>query len=145
VIEPARALRDVRASLREQVLPSVGSTHGRTILAAALGVLDAVADQVVRDPRPAEATVAELLPASREWERALAEEAPRAAAMVAGTRGRAESASDPLLAREALLEAAERSVEAAWSQLGSPRREELLAAVRGAVRADIERQRGGSR
>jgi len=143
VIPPERALRDVRASLREQVLPAVGSTHGRTILAAALGILDAVAGQVERGSAPAVATVAELLPAARGWERALAEAAPRSAALVAVECGKAEAAADPGAAREAMLAAAERTVEAAWAELEPPRRDELLGEVRRLVRADIERQRGG--
>jgi hypothetical protein len=144
VIEPERVLRDVRASLREQVLPSVGSTHGRTILAAALGILDAVADQVQRDPAPAAASVAELLPAVEDWERALAAAAPATAAELAAARARAAEA-DPFTAREALLGAAERTVEVAWAELDAQPRDELLGAVRRAVRSDIERQRGGGR
>jgi hypothetical protein len=144
VIEPERALRDVRASLREQVLPSVGSTHGRTILAAALGILDAVADQVQRDPAPAAASVAELSPAVEEWERVLAGPAPAAAAALADQRARAEAA-EPIAARETLLAAAERTVEVAWAELEPGARDELLGAVRRTVRSDIERQRGGGR
>jgi hypothetical protein len=144
VIEPERALRDVRTSLREQVLPAVGTTHGRTILAAALGILDAVADQVQRDPAPAAASVAELLPAVAEWEGVLAGPAPGAAAELGAARTRA-AAAEPLAAREALLAAAERTVEAAWAELDPAPRDELLGAVRRAVRSDIERQRGGGR
>jgi hypothetical protein len=144
VIEPERALRDVRASLREQVLPSVGSTHGRTILAAALGILDAVADQVQRDPAPAAATVAELLPAVEEWERELSASAPAAAAELAERRAEA-AVAEPIAARETLLAAAERTVEVAWAELEPGPRDELLSAVRRAVRSDIERQRGGGR
>jgi hypothetical protein len=137
VIEPERALRDVRASLREQVLPSVGSSHGRTILAAALGILDSVADQVERGSAAAEATVAELLPALAEWQRSLAGEGP--AAGLGADRVCAERDRDPFTARATLLTAAERTIVAAW-ELPSPRREQLLRGVRRVIRADVERQ-----
>lgn len=145
MIEPERALRDVRAKLRETVLPQVGSTHGRTILAAALGIIDALVEQVKLDPEPAEATVAEMLPALVEWERDLAVSDSGAADRLASTRAEAERAADPFAARERVLAGAELAVEAAWADPDPARRERLLASVRRVVRADVERQRRGGK
>lgn len=145
MIEPQRALRDVRARLRETVLPQVDSTHGRTILAAALGIIDSLVDRIQLDPAPAEATVAELLPALVGWERELATSDPGAAERLAATRAQAEAAADPFAARERVLEGAELTVEAAWADPDPERRERLLAAVRQAVRGDVERQRRGGK
>ncbi|HZO07517.1 MAG TPA: hypothetical protein VFB52_14095 [Solirubrobacterales bacterium] len=145
MIEPERALRDVRAKLRETVLPQVGSTHGRTILAAALGIIDAVIEQVKLDPAPAEATVAEMLPALVEWERELAVSDSGAADRLASARAQAERAADPFAAREQALAGAELALEAAWADPDPARRERLLASVRRAVRADVERQRRGGK
>ncbi|MBK5218421.1 MAG: hypothetical protein JJE35_01345, partial [Thermoleophilia bacterium] len=79
MIEPQRALRDVRRNLRESVMPELSSAHSRAVLAAALGILDEVVDRIRLDEGPAAATVAEMLPALEGWERALAGPAPAAA------------------------------------------------------------------
>jgi hypothetical protein len=142
MIEPQRALRDVRRNLRESVMPELSSAHSRAVLAAALGILDEVVDRVRLDEGPAAATVAEMLPALPGWEQALAGPAPAAAAAIAEARLRADAASDPLAARTELLGAAERAVAAAWAELDPAERDPLLGEIRQLLRADTIRQKG---
>lgn len=142
MIDPARALRDVRAGLRTSVLPALDSAHARATLAAALGIIDSVIPRIRPDPVAAEATVAAFLPAAEEWERTLATDAPGAAELIAAELARARAADDPFSARAALLGAAAHAVEAAWEKLEPAPREEILASVRRAARADIEAQMG---
>jgi hypothetical protein len=143
MIEPRRALRDVRSQLREEVMPEVGSSHARAVLGAALGILDELAGCVVVDRGPAVATVAEMLPALQRWEGELGAQAPAAAGAVARERRLAEAAIDPLRARAAVLDAAELSVRTAWEELAPADRDRVLAEVRRGLRADAERQGGG--
>lgn len=142
MIEPQRALRDVRRNLRESVMPELSSAHSRAVLAAALGILDEVVDRVRLDEGPAEATVAEMLPALEGWERALSGPAPATAAAVAESRRRAEAETDPLLARTTVLGAAERTATAAWGDLDPAERDPILGQIRQLLRADTNRQKG---
>ena len=143
MIEPQRALRDVRLRLREDVMPEVASSHGRAVLGAALGILDELSERVVADRRPAAATVAELLPTIERWEAELGAQAPAAAAAVARERLLAEAELDPLRARAAALVAAELAVRTAWEELEPRDRDRVLAEARRALRADAERHGGG--
>ncbi|HWC08539.1 MAG TPA: hypothetical protein VG458_05775 [Solirubrobacterales bacterium] len=142
MIEPQRALRDIRRNLRESVMPELSSAHSRAVLAAALGILDEVVDRVRLDEGPAAATVAEMLPALEGWERALAAPAPAAAAAIAESRRQAAAASDPLLARTEVLGAAECAVAAAWGDFDPAERDQLLGQIRQLLRADTIRQKG---
>lgn len=142
MIEPGRVLLDVREQLRD-VLPEVGSVHGRAVLGAALGILDEVAGRVVLDASPAAATVEEALPALERWEQALAGQAPAAAGALAAERRQAEAETSPERAREAVLAAAELTVVSAWRELEAGEREAVLAEVRRVLRADAERCGGG--
>lgn len=144
MIEPGQALRDVRAQLRAYVLPEVRSRHARSVLGAALGILDELAGRVALDPHPAAATVAELVPAIARWERDVAASAPAAAATVARCRQEAADAelADPVRARLRALEAAAIAVRVAWDELEPPDRDRLLAEARRVLRADAERHGG---
>lgn len=143
MIEPRRALRDVRLRLREDVMPEVASSHARAVLGAALGILDELSERVVADRGPAAATVAELLPAIERWEAELGAQAPAAAGAVARERQLAEAEVDPLRARAVALVAAELTVRTAWEELEPRDRDRILAEARRALRADAERQGGG--
>jgi acyl-coenzyme A thioesterase PaaI-like protein len=112
------------------------------VLGAALGIIDEVVDRIRLDERPAELTVAEMQPALAAWERTLATSSPAAAEAVAAHRRQAEEQTDVGEARIAVLGAAERVVEAAWSDLEPDERDRILAEVRQLVRADTNRQRG---
>jgi hypothetical protein len=142
MIEPRRALRDVRSQLRQEVMPEVGSSHARAVLGAALGILDELAESVVADRRPAGETVAEMLPALRRWEQELGAQAPAAAGAIGRERQLAESTIDPLRARLAVLVATELTVRTAWEELAPPDRERILAEARRGLRADAARQGG---
>jgi DNA-binding PucR family transcriptional regulator len=142
VIEPQRALRDVRKNLRDEVMPELRTAHARAVLGAALGIIDEVVDRIRLDERPAELTVAEMQPALAGWERTLAGRSPAAAEAVAAHRRQAEEQTDVSEARIAILGAAERVVEAAWSDLEPDERDRILTEVRQLVRADTNRQRG---
>jgi hypothetical protein len=142
MIEPSQALRDVRSQLREEVMPEVGSGHARAVLGAALGILDELSTKVVADVRPAEATVAEVLPAIERWEVDLAAQAPAAAGAVARERQVAEAEVDPSRARVAALLAAELTVRTAWTELEPRDRDRILAEARRVLRADAERHTG---
>lgn len=143
MIEPADALRDVRARLREDVLPEVASPHGRAVLGAALGILDELTAQVARDVRPAAATVADLLPAIERWEPDLVASAPGLAAEVARRRREAAAEADPVSARALVLDAVALAVRTAWDELEPGDRDGVLSDARRALRADAERHGGG--
>lgn len=142
MIEPERALRDVRAKLRADVLPEVVSTHARAVLGAALGILDELAGRVVLDPRPAATTVGDLLPALERWERELAARAPAAAAELARARRAAAVRADVIAARVVALDATTVTVRAAWAELEPDDRDRVLADARRLLRADAERHGG---
>jgi hypothetical protein len=142
MIEPIRAMRDVRARLREEVMPEVASTHARVVLGAALGILDELSTKVVADPRPAVATVTEMLPAIERWEVELGMQAPAAAGAVARERQAAEAEIDPSRARVAALLATELTVRTAWTELEPCDRDRILAEARRVLRADAERYLG---
>jgi len=140
VIEPRRALRDVRAALRAEVMPELSSARARSVLASALGIIDSVIETVRLDPEPAAASVRDFLAAAPSWEADLRERAPAAAEQVA--RGAAEAAAeeDPQRARAAALEAAAVATAAAWEELEGRAREDLLRRTRRFCREDVERQ-----
>ena len=144
MIDPQRALRDVRANLRREVMPELESAHGRSVLASALGIIDELVERIQLDPAPARASAAELLAVIPDWERSLSGPAPDAAERVAKLRVAAQAAldSDPAAARAAALSAAETATAAAWAELEAGERDILLAQIRKPIRADVERQRG---
>jgi hypothetical protein len=143
MIEPSRALRDVRQQLRREVMPEVSSSHARAVLGAALGILDELSRSVVADGRPAAATVGEMLPAIARWEGELGAQAPAAAAAVARERRLVETETDPARARTAALVATELTVRTVWEELEPRDRDRVLAEARRVLRADAERQGGG--
>ena len=144
MIAPGRALRDVRANLREVVMPDLESDRARAILGSALGILDELAGRVQVDGSPARVTATEAIAALPGWERRLAAAAPAAAESVAGRRAAAEAAlpDEPLRAREEALTAVEEVTAAAWDDIDGADRDALLAEVRKLTRADMERQKG---
>lgn len=144
MIDPGRALRDVRANLRAVVMPELESDRARAILGSALGILDELAGRVQVDAAPARATATDAVAALPGWQRQLAAAAPVAAERVAGLRAAAEAAlpEAPLRAREEALAAVEAVTSAAWDELDARARDDLLAEVRELTRADLERQKG---
>ncbi|HET9185272.1 MAG TPA: hypothetical protein VFN82_03930, partial [Solirubrobacterales bacterium] len=117
MIEPRRALRDVRAALREEVMPELSSARARSVLASALGIIDSVVEAVRLDPEPAAATARDFLAAAPSWEAELRERAPTAAEAIGRRAAEAAAEEDPQRARAAALEAAAVATTAAWEEL----------------------------
>ncbi|HTK61480.1 MAG TPA: hypothetical protein VL595_03855 [Pseudonocardia sp.] len=135
-VDPALALAMVERGLRLDVLPLVADEHAAAALRAALTIVGNVRVRLEIGDRALREVLSTALPVAEGWAAAISSPGTAEEVRHLVERARASAGTEPVVARESLLRAAQLCFTATWH--GGKPDLDLLAGLRRVTRLDAQ-------